>query len=104
MNISTPVTTVVCVGRIPTISTVSPDLHDALLRAARHHPSHDPKSRNVLDRHQEFFVDRTLRHRDVQLSTASISFTICSSLDDVTLDRLQRRAPESPGILSPGNS
>src|SRR3954464_12319754 len=81
-NISTPVTTVFCVSRMPTISPSSPTLttpvsprqvtharspatrDDAGLDAAGDDRAAARDREHVLDRHQERLVERTLRLRD----------------------------------------
>src|SRR3954466_15478951 len=80
LNISTPVTTTLRVGRMPTISTSSPTLTRPrsirpvapVPRPLR--PKNSPTGRggapalgaeDVLDRHQERLVDRALGGRDV---------------------------------------
>ena len=60
-NISTPVTVVVRVSRMPTISTVSPTLTMPALHATRRHRAATLDREHVLHRHQERLVRRTLR-------------------------------------------
>jgi hypothetical protein len=71
LNISTPVHTVLRVGRIPTISTVSPTLTTPLDPSGGHRaPSLDPE--HIFNRHQEGLIHRA-RGVGIEVSTAFIS-------------------------------
>ncbi len=65
LNISTPVTTVLRVSLMPTISHLVADVHDAAADASRDDRAAARDGEHVLDRHQERLVDGARRNREV---------------------------------------
>ncbi len=99
MNISTPVTTVLSVGRMPTISTCSPVLMMPLLDAPGRDRTAARDREDVLDRHQERLVE-------VAHGLGDVGVERLRELEDllllllIALERLERRADDERDVVT----
>ena len=92
-------TTVVIVGRMPTISTCSPVLIDALLDAAGRDGAAAGDREDVLDRHQERLVELAHRLGDVGVERVGQLHDLLA-VGLVALERLQRRARHERDVVA----
>jgi hypothetical protein len=75
------------------------DLDHTLLDAARHHRSTSRNREDVLDRHQELFVDSAHRHRNVRIHRFHQLQDLLLARS-ITLDRLQCRNPHHRNLVA----